>query len=85
MTLSPELQRILDEALSRGSLIDGHEDLKHKPAESNRDNKFQPIRSFHVPPQPKVDPRSFDAQPEPIRSGYSNPVDSDEFRKLWER
>jgi hypothetical protein len=49
-----------------------HPNLIGTSAESRRDLQFQPIR-FHAPtPQRPAEP-----------SGYSNPVDSDEFRALW--
>lgn len=54
--LSPELQAILDEANSRGSLVDGHPDLRRTSPEAER-TQYVAIRPFHTVPQGKPDPR----------------------------
>jgi hypothetical protein len=72
-----DLEEILREALSRGSLIDNHPDLASRPQESRRDKQFQPIRSFHNPQEKNEDWRT---QSEQAQSGYSNPVDDPEYK-----
>lgn len=85
MTLSPELQAILDDANGRGSLIAGHPDLKPPAPESRRDHQFQPIRRpFHTVPQGKPDPRSMGPQPQPVKNGYDAPhEDAEWLQKYW--
>ena len=79
--LSPELQAILDEANSRGSLVDGHPDLK-PPAPDAPNPANLPCFSY---PQgkPQKDPRSMGPQPTE-QSGYGNEIDDPEWlKKHW--
>jgi len=84
--LSPELQEILDEAQSRGSLIDGHPDLKPIDPEAKPPVV---VPRFHNPGAPKgKDPRTMGPQPTPVRSGYGNgspagTVDDPDWRKKF--
>jgi len=77
--LTEEQSEILREAESRGSLIDGHPDLKDRSPESPRDTRYQPIHYDHtggpaIPPKP-VDPRSMGPQPQPNKSGWGGGAD----------
>jgi hypothetical protein len=74
--LSPELQAILDEANSRGSLVDGHPDLRRTSPEAER-TQYVAIRPFHTVPQGKPDPRSMGPQPQPLQAGYAGAAHED--------
>jgi hypothetical protein len=74
-TLTPELQAILDEAMSRGTLVDGHPDLKPKVVEVGPP-QIVAVRSVHQPLRRSYDWRTAKV-PEP--TGYSNPVDDPEW------
>jgi len=78
--LTPELQAILDEANSRGSLVDGHPDLKDRSPEAPNPAD---LPCFSYPNgKPKPDPRSMGPQPQE-QSGYSNPIDDPEYQKKF--
>ncbi|MFL6307508.1 MAG: hypothetical protein ACJ72H_28590 [Candidatus Sulfotelmatobacter sp.] len=79
MRLTPELQAILDDALSRGSLVDGHPDIQQKTVETSVP-QIVAVRSVHQPLRESYDWKTAKA-PEP--TGYSGEVDSEEFKARW--
>jgi len=69
--LTPEQQAILDEANSRGSLVDNHPDLKGRDAEAPTPTVIP--RSIYFPDgKPESDPRTMGPQPKAAQSGYGD-------------
>jgi hypothetical protein len=69
--VAPDLQEILREAQSRGSLIDQHPDLKPVSVSIDAPN-YVAARPFHAAAAKAQDWRTAKA---PERTGYSSPVD----------
>jgi hypothetical protein len=72
--LTPEQLEVLRDAQSRGSLIDGHPDLKNHSPNSPRDTRYQPIQygpdGGPIGATPEHDPRSFGPVPRKRESGW---------------
>lgn len=68
------------------TLLGPNPDLSGCSRESQMDTRFHFIRPFHTVPQDAPDPHSMGPQPQPMESGYDNPVDDPEYlTRFWRR